>query len=58
MRLGLLALAAVAVLVLLRRRRADPAAVVVAWRDGEELELAEGTPAHGRIVEAAERALA
>jgi hypothetical protein len=58
MRLGLLALAAVAVVVLLRRRRTEPASVVVGWPDGEEVAPAVGTPEHGRIVEAAERALA
>jgi len=58
MRLALLALAIVTVLVLLRRRRTARAAVVVAWQNGEELTLVEGTPEHGRIVEAAERVLA
>ena len=58
MRLALVALAAMAVLVLVRRRRTEPAAVVVAWPDGDEVTPAEGTPEHRRIVEAAERALA
>ena len=38
MRLGLLALAAFALLVVLRRRRAVSARVVVAWRDGTVLD--------------------
>jgi hypothetical protein len=58
MRLALPALAAVALLVLLRRRGTDPAVVVVASLDGEEVVPDEGTPEHRRIVEAAERALA
>ena len=57
MRLGLLVLALVAAIVLLRRRRSEPVGVVVAWRDGEELTLDRGTPQHGRMVETAERAL-
>jgi hypothetical protein len=57
MRLGLLALVAFALLMLLRRRRPVSARVVVAWRDGTEVGLAEGTAEHGRIVGAAERAL-
>jgi len=58
MRLGFFALAVVAVLVVLRRRRVEPSSVVVAWRDGEEVVLAEGTREHGRIVDVAERAVA
>ncbi len=57
MRLGLLALAALALLVLLRRRRAESPRVVVAWQDGAEVALAEATPEHGRIVGTAERTL-
>jgi hypothetical protein len=58
MRLGLFALAVVAVVILLRRRRVEPSTVVVAWRDGEEVGLGEGTPEQRRIVDVAERALA
>ena len=58
MRPGLFALAVVAVVVLLRRRRVEPSTVVVAWRGGEEVGLAEGTPEHRRIGDVAERALA
>ena len=54
MRLGLLALAAFALLVVLRRRRAVSARVVVAWRDGTEVALAEGTPERDQIVATAE----
>jgi hypothetical protein len=57
MRLALLALATVAALALWRRRRTDAAHVVVGWRDGAELELPEGTPAHRRIVATAEEVL-
>ena len=58
MRLVLLPLVAFALLRLLRRRRAESARVVVAWRDGAELTLADGTPEHERLVAVAERALA
>jgi hypothetical protein len=57
MRLALLALATVAALALWRRRRTDAAHVVVGWRDGAELELPEGTPAHQQIVAIAEGVL-
>jgi hypothetical protein len=56
-RLLLLALAAAIVLATLRRRRAAPARVVVAWRDGAEAGLAEGSPERERILAAAGRAL-
>ena len=58
MRLALVLLAAVAAVALWRRRRTDTARIVVAWRDGAELELAEGTPEHERLVAVAGRALA
>jgi len=54
MRLVLLALVAFALLRLLRRRRAESARVVVAWRDGTEVTLAEGTPERDQIVATAE----
>lgn len=59
MRLALLALAAaVAVLFLRRRGRADEPHVVIAWGDGTEVRLREGRAEHERIVAAAGRALA
>ena len=58
MRLLLLGAAAVAAWLVLRRRGGDARRVVVAWRGGEEVGLAEGTPEHRRIVDVAERALA
>ena len=58
MRLALLLLAAVAAVVLWRRRATERARIVVAWRDGAELTVAEGTPEHERLVAVAGRALA
>ena len=57
MRLALLLLTAVAAVVLWRRRRIEASGVVVEWRDGAEIALADGTPEHERLVAAAERAL-
>jgi hypothetical protein len=56
-KLALLLLTAVAAVVLWRRRRTE-AGVVVEWRDGAEITLADGTPEHERLVAVAERALA
>jgi hypothetical protein len=58
MRLALLTLAAVAAVVLWRRRATDTTRVVVAWRDGAEVALREGAPEHEHVVAVAERALA
>lgn len=57
MKLVLVAAAAVAWL-LWRRRRADGSHVVVAWQDGSELELRDGSPEHDRLVSVAGRAFA
>ncbi|HEY1318153.1 MAG TPA: hypothetical protein VGF10_13100 [Gaiella sp.] len=57
MRLALLLLSAVAAVVVWRRRRTETSGVVVAWRDGAELEIREGTPEHARIATVARRAL-
>jgi hypothetical protein len=56
-RLVLLAAAAIAAYVLVRRRRTDAQRVVVAWTDGSELELAPGTPERDRLVDVAGRTL-
>jgi hypothetical protein len=58
MRLVLLALVAIGALVLWRRRRPGGPHVVVAWRDGAELELGAGSPEHARSTSVAERVLA
>jgi hypothetical protein len=58
MRLALLVLAAVAAVVLWRRRGREAPQAVVAWRDGAEVPLREGAPVRERIVAVAERALA
>ena len=57
MRLVLLAAAALAAYVLVRRRRADPRRVIVAWADGSEVELTADAPERARLLEVAERAL-
>ena len=57
MRFALLALAVALAVVLVRRRRAGAARVVVAWRDGAEVGLGEGTPEHERIAAVAGRTL-
>lgn len=57
MRLSLLAVAVAAGWLVWRRRRKGASRVLVAWRDGEELELQPGTAQHGRLVALAERAL-
>jgi len=43
-KLALLAVAGLVAWLVLRRRREDELRVVVAWEDGSELELREGTP--------------
>ena len=57
MRLSLLAVAVAAGWLVWRRRRKGASRVLVAWRDGEVLELQPGTAQHGRLVALAERAL-
>jgi hypothetical protein len=58
MRLALLVLAAVAAVILRRRRPTGATHALVAWRDGAEVELRGGAPEHARMVAVAERALA
>ncbi len=53
MRLLVVAVAALAAYVLTRLRRKDSRRVVVAWRDGSEVELRPGTPERDRLVEVA-----
>ena len=50
MRLLVLALAAVAAYVLVRRNRKDAGRVVVGWHDGSELELRPGTAERDRLI--------
>ncbi len=57
MKLLLLGAAVWALWVALRRGRSDPLRVVVAWRDGSELELRGGTAERERLVAVAERLL-
>ncbi len=57
MKLFLLGAAVWALWVALRRGRSDPLRVVVAWRDGSELELRGGTAERERLVAVAERLL-
>jgi hypothetical protein len=56
-RLLVLALAAGAAYVLLRRKRKDSERVVVGWQDGSELELRPGTAERDRLVAVAGGAL-
>ncbi len=42
--------AAIALWLVLRRRRGDDTRVVVAWEDGSELELRDGTPERERLL--------
>jgi len=56
-KLLLLGAAVWALWVALRRGRSDPLRVVVAWRDGSELELRGGTAERERLVAVAERLL-
>ena len=51
------ALAAAGAWLLLRRRSAGGGSVVVAWRDGSELELRPGSPEHDRLTALAGEAL-
>jgi len=52
-----LGLAAAGVWLLLRRRSAGGHRVVVAWRDGSELELRPGSAGHERLTALAGEAL-
>ena len=52
-----LALAAVGVWLVVRRRSADGRRVVVAWQDGSELELRPGSAEHERLTALAAEAL-
>jgi hypothetical protein len=49
-KLALLAVAGLVAWLVLRRRREDELRVVVAWEDGSELELRDGTPERERLV--------
>ena len=57
MKLFLLGVAGLGLRLLLRRGRSEPLRVVVAWRDGSELELRGGTTERHRLVAVAERVL-
>ena len=57
MKLALLAVAGLVAWLVLRRRRDDELRVVVAWEDGSELELRDGTPERERLVAIATGAL-
>ncbi len=58
MTLALLVLAALAAVVLWRRRTGDETRVVVTWQDGAETALREATPGRERLVAVAGRVLA
>ena len=58
MRLALILLAALAAVVLWRRRTVDETRVVVAWQDGAEAALREATPGREQLVAVAARVLA
>jgi hypothetical protein len=53
MKLLLLAIGAVGVWLVLRRRGLDGRRVVVTWEDGSELEFGTGSPERERLVEIA-----
>ncbi len=57
MKLALLAVAGLVAWLVLRRRREDELRVVVAWEDGSELELRDGTPEREQLVAIAAGAL-
>ena len=57
MRLLVLALAAGAAYLVMRRKRKDSRRVVVGWQDGSELELRPGTAERDRLVAVAGGAL-
>ena len=50
MKLALLAVAGLVAWLVLRRRRDDELRVVVAWEDGSELDLRDGTSERERLV--------
>jgi hypothetical protein len=56
-KLALLALAGLVAWLVLRRRGGDELRVVVAWEDGSELDLRDGTPERERLVAIAAGAL-
>jgi hypothetical protein len=56
-KLALLAVAGLVAWLVLRRRREDELRVVVAWEDGSELELEDGTPEREQLVAIAAGAL-
>jgi len=56
-KLFLLGAVASALWIVLWRGRSEPLRVVVAWRDGSELELRGGTSERRRLVAVAERVL-
>ena len=56
-KLALLAVAGLVAWLVLRRRREDELRVVVAWEDGSELELRDGTPEREQLVAIAAGAL-
>ena len=53
MKLLLLAMGALGMWLVLRRRGPDGRRVVVAWEDGSELEFGTGSPERERLVEIA-----
>ena len=57
MKLALLAVAGLVAWLVLRRRREDELRVVVAWEDGSELELRDGTSEREQLVAIAAGAL-
>jgi hypothetical protein len=57
MKIVLLAVAALAAWAVVRRRRTAQARVHVAWKDGAELDLQSGSPAHAGLAAIAERVL-
>jgi len=56
-KLALLAVAGLVAWLVLRRRREDELRVLVAWEDGSELELGNGTPEREQLVAIAAGAL-
>ena len=57
MKLALLAVAGLVAWLVLRRRAEDQLRVVVAWEDGSELDLRDGTSERERLVAIATGAL-
>jgi hypothetical protein len=56
-KLALLAVAGLVAWLVLRRRREDELRVVVAWEDGSELDLRDGTPEREQLAAIAAGAL-